>query len=222
MNTNLGINTSKIRGYKNAFFAVLLISIFAIGIGMAFAPTASAQIGVTQPERTVGFCSVAPTLIGVGQPLTCNLWVYPLPTLGNDEPAFTGYHGVSVTFTEPDGTKDTITPTDATGAYPAGQMQSLGALYFFFSPTTAGNWSMSFTIPAQNITDTEWTTDLGSVTQYLGCTSNTFYFTVQTGTVLAGLLNGYPWAPLPNANVYWSYPISDNNREWSAISGDWF
>ena len=38
---------------------------------------------------------------------------------------------------------------------------------------------------------------------------------------MAGLLNGYPWAPLPNANVYWSYPINDNNREWSAVSGDW-
>ena len=44
MNTNLAIiNTSKIRGYKNAFYAVSLILIFAISIGMAFAPTASAQ-----------------------------------------------------------------------------------------------------------------------------------------------------------------------------------
>ena len=47
------------------------------------------------------------------------------------------------------------------------------------------------------------------------------HFTVQTGTVLAGLLNGYPWSPLPNSNVYWSYPINSNNREWNAISGDW-
>ena len=68
---------------------------------------------------------------------------------------------------------------------------------------------------AQNITD------YSGIVQYQGCTSNTAYFTVQTGTVLAGLLNGYPWAALPNANVYWSYPINSNNREWSAISGDW-
>jgi hypothetical protein len=38
---------------------------------------------------------------------------------------------------------------------------------------------------------------------------------------LAGLLNGYPWSPLPNANAYWSYPINSNNREWNQISGDW-
>jgi hypothetical protein len=55
----------------------------------------------------------------------------------------------------------------------------------------------------------------------MACTSNTAYFTVQTSEVLAGLLNGYPWASLPNSNVYWSYPINSNNREWSAISGDW-
>jgi len=76
-------------------------------------------------------------------------------------------------------------------------------------------------MPAQNITDTIYTDDLGKVTQYSGCTSQTFYFTVQTDQVLAGLLNGYPWAQLPNSNVYWSYPINDNNREWHQISGDW-
>ena len=79
----------------------------------------------------------------------------------------------------------------------------------------AGNWSVSFTMPAQNITDYTGTV------QYSACTSNTAYFTVQTSQVLAGLLNGYPWAQLPNSNVYWSYPINSNNREWSAISGDW-
>jgi len=35
------------------------------------------------------------------------------------------------------------------------------------------------------------------------------------------LLNGYPWAELPNENAYWSYPINANNREWYQISGDW-
>ena len=121
-----------------------------------------------------------------------------------------------VTFVRPDGTKDTFMPTDGTGSYIAGQMQSLGALFFTdWAPNMAGNWSVSFTIPAQNITDTRGTV------QYAGCTSNTFYFTVQTDTVLAGLLNGYPWAQLPNSNVYWSYPINTNNREWYQISGDW-
>jgi len=218
MNTNLAINASEIRGCKDAFFAVLLILIFAIGIGMAFVPTAKAQAGVTgvsTGETTVGYISVAPTLIGVGQQLTVNTWVFPLPTTYDNLPNWNGFYGLTVTFTRPDGTKDTFMPTDGTGAYKAGEMQALGALYFYYAPSMAGNWSVSFTLPAQNITDAAGTV------YYAGCTSNTFYFTVQTAAVLAGLLNGYPWAQLPNSNVYWSYPIDANNREWGAISGDW-
>src|SRR4030065_1585736 len=85
-------------------------------------------------------------------------------------------------------------------------------MYFFYKPAMAGNWSVSFTMPAQNIT-----TSAGTV-QYQACTSNTFYFTVQTDPVLAGLLNGYPWSPLPNPDVFWRYPINSNNREWNQIS----
>ena len=182
---------------------------------MAFAQTTSGQAGVAQPEKTVGYISVAPTLVGVGQTATVNLWVFPLPTTYAYASYFNGFYGVTVTFVKPDGTKDTFMPIDGTGQYVAGQTQSLGALFFFYTPNMAGNWSVSFTMPAQNITDSSGTV------QYSACTSNTAYFTVQTEPVLAGLLNGYPWAELPNSNTYWSYPINANNREWSQISGDW-
>ena len=80
MNTNLSIiNTSKIRGYKNAFYAVSLILIFAISIAMAFAPTASAQMPFTTPRPTAAYASVAPLVVGVGQEATVNVWVEPLP-----------------------------------------------------------------------------------------------------------------------------------------------
>ena len=215
MTMNLGINKSKIKGNKKAILSFSLILMLALTLMMAFAQPSLAQVGVIQPEKTVGFCTVAPTLLGVGQQLTCNLWVYPLPTTYAYQPYFKGFSGVTVTFVRPDGTKDTFMPTDETGSYVAGEMQSLAALYFYYTPQMAGNWSISFNMPAQNITDSSGTV------QFLGCNSNTFYFTVQTGTVLAGLLNGYPWSQLPNSNVYWSYPINANNREWYQISGDW-
>ena len=151
---NLNSNTIKNRKTKNKILSISLMAILAISLSMAFASTTSAQIGVTQPETTSGFITAAPTLIGVGQQLTVNLFVNPLPTLANDEPAFYGLKGVTVTFTRPDGTKDTFMPTDATGNYAAGQTQSLGAIYFYYTPEMAGNWSVSFTMPAQNITDT--------------------------------------------------------------------
>ncbi|MGD6808876.1 MAG: PQQ-binding-like beta-propeller repeat protein [Candidatus Bathyarchaeia archaeon] len=106
-------------------------------------------------------------------------------------------------------------PVDATCLYEAGQTESLGAIFFYYEPDMAGNWSVTFTMPDQNLTDVSGTVLMK------GCNSNTAYFTVQTEPVLAGLLNGYPWAELPNSNTFWNYPINLNNREWNQISGDW-
>ena len=125
------------------------------------------------------------------------------------------FGGITVTFTKPDGTTDTFTPTDGTGTYPAGVLDALGTMYFYYAPDVAGNWSVTMSMPAQNFTDSTGTV------QWMACTSQPAYFTVQTAAVNAGLLNGYPYSPLPNANTYWTYPIAANNREWSAISGDW-
>jgi hypothetical protein len=200
---------------KNAVLSLSLILLLSLPLMMTLAQPTSAQVGVPQPEKTVGFISVAPLLVGVGQEATVNLWLYPLPSNYVWQPYFKGFDGITVTFVKPDGSKDTFMPVDGTGQYVAGQTQALGAIYFTYKPGIAGNWSVSFTMPAQNLTD-----NTGTV-QYQACTSNTAYFTVQTDHVNAGLLDGYPWAQLPNSNVYWSYPINANNREWSQISGDW-
>jgi hypothetical protein len=200
---------------QKAVCSLSLILILATTIMMAFSQPALAQVGVPQPVKTVGYISVAPKLLGVGQTATVNLWVFPLPTNYAYQPYFKGFTGITVTFVKPDGTKDTFMPVDGTGQYAPGQTQALGAIYFFYKPDKPGNWSVYFTMPEQNITD-----KTGTVI-YSGCTSNTAYFTVQTEPVYAGLLNGWPWSPLPLPNVYWSYPISSNNREWSQISGDW-
>ena len=153
----MNFNKSKIQGSKNAILSISLILLLATTLMMAFAQPSLAQVGVVMPEKTVGYASVAPTLIGVGQTLTCNLWVFPLPTTYDYHPYFRGFYGLTVTFVKPDGTTDTFMPTDGTGSYVAGQMQSLGALYFYYVPQMAGNWSVSFTLPAQNITDSSGT-----------------------------------------------------------------
>jgi hypothetical protein len=200
---------------KKTFCSLSLILMLAMTLIIAFAEPSLAQIGVPQPEKTIGYIDVSPHLVGVGQEATVNLFVYPIPTDMAYLGYYDGYRGVVVTFVKPDGTKDSFKPVDGTGVYDPGQTQSLGALYFFYKPDMVGNWSVSFTMPDQNLTDTTGTVLMS------GCTSGTAHFTVQTEPVLAGLLNGYPWSPLPNSNSYWSYPINLNNREWSQISGDW-
>jgi hypothetical protein len=198
---------------KKVICSLSLILLLAMTFLMVFTQPSLAQIGVPQPEKTAGYISVAPTLIGVGQTATVNLFVYPIPTTYLYSPYFDGFSGITVTFTKPDGTKDTFQPVDGTGQYDPGQTEATGSLYFFYEPDMAGDWSVSFTMPAQDITD-----NTGTV-QYMACTSESVHLTVTEEMQLAGLLNGYPWSPLPND--YWSYPISSNNREWSAISGDW-
>jgi len=133
MTKNFGINTSKIQGNRKTICSLSLILLLAMTFMMAFAQPASGQAGVPQPEKTVGFASVAPTLVGVGQTATVNLWVFPLPTKYDYDSAYNGFYGVTVTFVRPDGTKDTFMPTDPTGSYVAGQMQSLGAYTSFMS-----------------------------------------------------------------------------------------
>ena len=211
----MNFNKSKIQGNKKAILSISLILMLTMTLKMAFAQPSLAQIGVAQPEKTTGYIDFSPRLVGVGQEATVNLFIYPIPTNYAYQPYYDGYRGITVTFVKPDGTKDTFMPTDGTHVYAAGQTQSLGAIFFYYTPTMAGNWSLSFTMPAQNLTDVSGTVQMS------GCTSNTVYFTVQTDTVLAGLLNGYPWSQLPNSNAYWSYPINSNNREWYQISGDW-
>ncbi|MGD6810136.1 MAG: PQQ-binding-like beta-propeller repeat protein [Candidatus Bathyarchaeia archaeon] len=215
MNTNVGLRKSKIRGDKKVVYSLSLIMLLALSLMLSFAQPGLAQVGVSQPIETNGYISVAPTLVGVGQSATVTLWVYPMPTNYLYQAYYDGFTGIEVTFVKPDGTKDTFMPTDGTGQYAAGTTESLGIIYFNYEPDMAGDWSVSFTMPVQNVTD--WS---GTVI-YSGCTSMTAYFTVQEDPVLAGLLNGYPWAELPDENTFWSYPINSNNREWSQISGDY-
>lgn len=215
INLNRGKNMKKSKGNKKVICSLSLILMLAMTFLMVFTQPSLAQIGVPQPEKTVGYISVAPTLIGVGQTATVNLWVFPIPTTYLYSPYFDGFFGITVTFIKPNGAEDSFMPVDGTGQYVAGETEATGSLYFFYEPDMAGDWSVSFTMPAQDITDSTGTV------QYMACTSEPAYFTVTEEEQLAGLLNGYPWAPLPDENTYWDSPISSNNREWSAISGDW-
>src|SRR5512139_2733948 len=102
MNENFSVITSRIRGNKKTISSLSLILILAVSMLMAFAQPTLAQVGVPQPVKTVGYISVAPTLVGVDQTATVNLWVFPMPTNYRYQPYFKGFTGVTVTFLKPD------------------------------------------------------------------------------------------------------------------------
>ncbi len=200
---------------QKTIVSISLILLLTMTVITAFAQPGLAQVGMSNPRPTKGYVSVAPTLVGVNQEATVTLWVFPIPITYAQQPVYQGYSGVTVSFTRPDGSVDSFKPVDGTGQFAPGQTESLGFLYFYYAPNMVGNWSVSFSMPEQNVTDSS-----GTVI-YAACESMTGYFTVQTDPVDAGLINGYPWSQLPNDNTYWSYPINSNNREWYTISGDW-
>lgn len=122
----------RINENKKKISALSLILMLVMTLMMAIAQSSLGQVGVPQPVKTVGYISVAPTIIGVDQEATVNLWVFPMPTNYMYQPYFKGFTGVTVTFTKPDGSKDSFMPIDGTGQFVAGQTESLGSIYFYY------------------------------------------------------------------------------------------
>jgi hypothetical protein len=158
-------------------------SIFAVAL-----PEATAQLPT---QQTWAFISISPNPVGIGQPMHIRLFLQPFPPTGSDV-----YHGFQYTITQPNGQKKTGSNlnSDTNGAYDLS-----------FTPTAAGNYTVTFTYPGEDFTRAS-VTDLGS-------TASTT-FEVQEAQVLP-----IPDAPLPSG--YWTRPISEEFRSWFAISGNW-
>ena len=104
------INSTKTRTIKKAIspriYSCAFILLLAMTLLMSFAQPGFAQVGIPQPEKTVGYITVAPTLVGVDQKATVNLWIFPLPDNYFYMASYNGFNGITVTFTKPDGSED--------------------------------------------------------------------------------------------------------------------
>jgi len=212
---------------KKQTFAVAIALALVLTIAATFItclPTANA---VAVPDRdTRSIIDINPKLSGLGQELTVNIMVYPPPSGPTYYAQDVGGYlikNITVTFTRPDGSKDTFMPTDIAsgsgttggGTRAAGVMTALATLTFFYKPNMVGNWSAVATFPGQTFT----TGPSPDTVYYKPSSSAAVTFMVQQDPVDAGLLTGWPYSPLPTE--YWERPISVNNREWYEISGDW-
>jgi hypothetical protein len=172
--------------------------------------------GVT-PDVTMNgriFLSFSPNPIGIGQTLLVNLWSIPAPGANR---AHTGY---TVTFTKPDGTKDVIGPINS---YVAD-----GTAWFEYFPDQTGSWTVQFTYPGDYYPAGRYVNGVLNNSAAPGSSfmdqrdyPETWYKPAQT-PVQNLTVQGEPvmsWhSPLPTD--YWTRPISPENREWSAIGGN--
>ena len=172
--------------------------------------------GVTPAVTMDGkiFLSFSPNPIGEGQTLLVNLWSIPAPGANR---AHTGY---TVTFTKPDGTKDVVGPINS---YVAD-----GTAWFEYIPDQIGSWTVQFTYPGDYYPAGRYLNGVLNNSAPAGSSfmdqrdyPETWYkpaqTPVQTLTVQEEPVMSW-YSPLPTD--YWTRPISPENREWSAIGGN--
>src|SRR3989304_1457875 len=179
---------------KKLFALFAIVSMLIVGSGvMATVGNAAYVYYTTEPRKTAAYIIVSPTLVGKGQTVTVDAWVFPAPS----GPSFQArssnvlvdlfFEDYTVTFTRPDGTKDTFMPSDpsiteAEGIAKPGKSESLGTLYFFYTPNQVGTWSVSLSFPGKTF---EEPGNASLTVRYEAATSRSFTFTVQEDPVNA-------------------------------------
>jgi outer membrane protein assembly factor BamB len=175
--------------------------------------TVPAGASVYATISPTAYLSFTPNPIGVGQTLLVNLWT-------TSPPAANRYlAGFKVTLTKPDGTKDTVGPLNS---YVAD-----GTAWFEYVVDQVGTWTLKFDFPGEYLPAGKYVNGIldNSSTARGNYYPAEYYnpastpeqpLTVQSDIVIS-------WqSPLPTD--YWTRPISLNNRDWSAIAGNypWF
>jgi outer membrane protein assembly factor BamB len=202
---SLKVGKLKTKNKKTALL-ISLVLVLAISFVTGSISLANAQIPT---RKTAAYLSVNPYLIGLNQPLTVNLWIYPAPSTRGFSWSNQSYGNITVTFTKPDGTVQSFMPVDGSGGLAPGETELVGAIWFMFTPDKVGTWSVKFSFPGKTI-------GYGNESVYYApAESKVTTFTVQSTPVAIG----FPAVELPNG--YWTRPINSDNREWSQISGDW-
>ena len=167
----------------------------------------------TYTISSLAFLSVSPSPVGVGQELLVNVWT----TFPSGEGKY--QVGYKVTITKPDKSTQNVDLK----SYVAD-----GTSWFTFVPDVVGEWSFVFNFAGEYFPAGYWNTGQYSATRtgslfssaifnpsvYVSpATSNTVVVTVQNDLVPS-------WqSPIPTD--YWTRPIEPNNREWSAIAGNY-
>jgi len=215
------VNKTKL---ATAIFAVLMItSITLMTLQVQAATYTNIQdphgialpSGVT-PDATVKTSlglSVSPNPIGLNQQLLVNMWINPPVTNAR---FLTGY---TVTFTKPDGTKDTIGPMNS--------YQGDATAWFEYTPNQVGTWTAVFSFPGNYYPAGNYTSgqlpgfsSYGQVFNmprscyYAPGTSQVMTFVVQQDQVMS-----MPSQPVPSD--LWTRPVSTMNRDWWPILGNY-
>jgi hypothetical protein len=214
---NLSKNQTKKNQTKSAAtMTLLLILVLSLSTFIAFLPTASAHDPAWQVPR-FAYVVASPNPVGVGQDALIVFWVntYPPTAEGAYGDRWTNF---MIDVTKPDGTTMTLGPFTS---------DPVGSSWATFKPDQPGTYKIVFSCqdqvitgknpdgqiyPGKTLDQINGAASVGD--NYLGATSDPFYLEVTTANV-------EPWPEAPLPTEYWTRPVSNMNREWSGLLGNW-
>jgi hypothetical protein len=166
--------------------------------------------GVTPDStlETISHLSFNPNPVGVGQPVTCFMWLSP------PVHASRYFSDFKVIMIDPDGKQETTSTktyrADTTG-------------WLTFTPDKTGTWQIKFEFPGGYFPPGNYTVAGGGAlgSQVTSFTQSIYYEPSQDGpynlTVQEEPVPIHPESPLPTD--YWERPVEPENREWWSILG---
>ncbi len=174
--------------------AILLICIFAVSL--IALPTAYSQVAGT--KKTYAFIGANPNPAAVNNQVAIHFGISH--EVGGPT---SGWEGLTVTVTKPDGTVETLGPyrTDSTGGSAR-----------IYTPTMVGTYYLQTHFPQQLMPSASAGTPAN--TTMLASDSEKLALVVQKEP-----LTYWPGLSLPTE--YWTRPINAQQWEWNPIAGDW-
>ena len=168
---------------------------------LAFSPNSNAAVNY---YTSYAYVFASPSVIGVNQQETLVMWTADLPPdigelAGTAPGGRAAWYNVGINVTKPDGTTQTfvIQKTDP-----------VGGGYVSYVPTEVGTYYAYAVFPET------WKNTTANQNLYRYAVSAKVPFTVQQEPI-----QSWPEAPLPTG--YWTRPISDLNRDWYVLAGNW-
>ena len=199
---------------RTATFLAAITLIMTIGLPISLIPVVNAH---TPPWTisTYAFIIVSPNPVGVGQTAYVNFFLDKVPptSIGNWGMM---WHNMKLNVTDPDGiTTDlgTFSSDSAGGAWTEYVPNKVGTYTFGFSfPGQVAKYEnpYPYQLPLANLVTFDYVNDT-----YTGSSAITTLI-VQEEQIETTV----PYTPLPSE--YWTRPISSMNRNWYAISGNWY
>jgi len=172
----------------NCLSSVLFVLLMTFSALMAGINYTEAQ---TTAIQTFLYLSVSPNPVGVGQQIVVQTWITPY----NPYSYINRFHGITLTITKPDGTRETKGPFDLDVNQQNWQT---------YTPNALGNYTFKATYSGEIL----------GPGQFLQSESPTTRLVVQQEPI-------QPYQDTPLPTNYWTRPINGQNRFWTSISGDW-